>query len=116
MTTFFHRLAVLAVSTGLFACGGPALQNVPAPDPAIVAGLAAGVAGAATLADPDAAARNQEAKKPQKEQRPVKNNVVVPAAVFDRLDAKTPPAAAPTTQTAAPVETSGVRSPVPLKK
>ena len=109
MTTLRNRLAVLAVTLSagaLFACGGPVLQNVPAPDPAIVAGLAAGVAGAATLADPDAAGRRQEQKKPTREPRPVKNNVVVPPDVFDRLEN---PTTAPTTDTAAPAEAADLR-------
>jgi|SRR5688572_17788699 hypothetical protein len=100
------------------ACGGPALQNVPKPDPAIMAGVAAGVAGAATLADPDGAAKRQEQKKPVREKRPMKSGGTVPGDVFDRLDAKqngTAPAEQPE-PTAPPEETSEIRSPVPLKK
>jgi len=70
------------------ACGGgPALRNVPQPNSAVIAGAAAAVAGAATLADPDYAARNAaEANKPTTEKRPQKSRATVPADVFDRLD------------------------------
>jgi cytochrome c556 len=95
------------------ACGGPALQNVPKPDPAVVAGVAAGVAGAATLADPDGAAKRQEQKKPVKDKRPMKSGGTVPADVFDRLDAKkqgtAPVEQQPTETVAPPEETSRVR-------
>lgn len=117
--TLRTRLGVsLVVVAGFCGCGGPALQNVPKPDPAIVAGIAAGVAGAATLADPQGAAKHQEQKKPTKDKRPVKAGPTVPSDVFDRLDAKqngTATPAEPTEPVTAPAETSQIKSPVPLK-
>jgi hypothetical protein len=74
----------------LLACGGdPALKNVPRPNTAAVAGAAAGIAGAATLADP-----NYAAKRAQQEQNANNSHghdvkevtVTVPSAVLDRLD------------------------------
>lgn len=63
----------------------PVLANAPRPNPAAVAGVAAGAAAALTLADPDAATRGPEKKQdvPKKEIK-VKENV--PADVFDRMD------------------------------
>ncbi|MCB9559199.1 MAG: hypothetical protein H6709_24350 [Kofleriaceae bacterium] len=81
---------VLVGALGLIipACGGPpALQNVPRPNPAVVAGAAAAVAGAATLADPNGAAAKAESNQPTKEPRPVKVKDSVPPDVLDRLDA-----------------------------
>lgn len=115
MTSLARLVAPLLV---VAACGGPALQNVPKPDPAVVAGAAAAVAGAATLADPNGAAKRQENAKPQPSMRPKKSGGTVPGDVLDRLDAKeqgksTEP---DTTETTAPPdETSEVKSPVPLK-
>lgn len=102
-------LATLALTA---ACGPPALQNAPRPNPAVVAGAAAAVAGAATLANPDGAARKQEQKK-ETDRTPTGEPVTttVPADVLDRLDAakragpdrgKAP--AAPDDQDAAPAE------------
>jgi hypothetical protein len=64
----------------------PVLANAPRPNPAAVAGVAAGAAAALTLADPDAATRGPEKKQdvPKKEIQ-VKENV--PADVLDRMDA-----------------------------
>jgi hypothetical protein len=63
----------------------PVLANAPRPNPAAVAGVAAGAAAAITLADPDAASRGPEKKQdvPKKEIQ-VKENV--PADVLDRMD------------------------------
>ena len=69
------------------ACGGPALQNVPKPDPAPVAGVAAAAAAAMTLADPNAATRGKPEKSTSEpEKQPVEVKEHVPAAVLDRLD------------------------------
>ncbi len=65
------------------------LQNAPRLDPAVVAGAAAAIAGAATLAAPDAAARKAESKVPAAELRPIEAGPSVPADVLDRLDAIT---------------------------
>jgi hypothetical protein len=123
-----RQIGAAMVVAALGACGGPVLQNVPKPDPAIVAGLAAGAAGAATLANPDAAARIQEAKKPERDPRPVATKETVPSGVLDRLDEKQAkkPAdgadadAAPPTVTPAAMpaddEMSKVTSPIPLKR
>jgi hypothetical protein len=70
----------------LLACGGPILQNAPAPNPAHVAAAAAAVAGTMTLADPDAAARRQEQNRPEQEKRELDNNETVPLEVLDRID------------------------------
>jgi hypothetical protein len=113
-------LARVVVPVALVAaCGGPALQNVPKPDPSVVAGAAAAVAGAATLADPNGAAKRQEQKEPQKSLKPKKSGGTVPGDVLDRLDAKQQGKDAGTDETteptAPPDETSQVKSPVPLK-
>ena len=49
-----RSLANVVVAIVLGGCGGPALQNVPHPNSAMMAGAAAAVAGAITLADPSA--------------------------------------------------------------
>ncbi len=54
------RLTSLAWLVTLVGCGGPLLQNAPAPNPTHVAAAAAGAAAAMTLADPDAASRKPE--------------------------------------------------------
>jgi hypothetical protein len=74
----------------LGACGGdPVLRNVPQPNTAKMAGAAAAIAGAATLADPQGAARrNAEANKPDDDLKPQANGGSVPPDVFDRLDDK----------------------------
>ncbi|HTJ40985.1 MAG TPA: hypothetical protein VL463_02790 [Kofleriaceae bacterium] len=79
------RMVVLLV---LVSCGPPALNNLPRPDPNVVAAGAAAVAGAATLADPDGAAKHQEQKKDSEERKPrdVEVNQSVPSDVLDRLD------------------------------
>lgn len=63
----------------------PVLANAPRPNPAAVAGVAAGAAAALTLADPNAASRGPEKKQgvPLKE---VKVKEHVPADVLDRMD------------------------------
>jgi hypothetical protein len=69
------------------ACGGPALQNVPKPDPAPIAGAAAAAAAAMTLADPNAATRGKpEKSNAGQEKQPIEVKEHVPAAVLDRLD------------------------------
>lgn len=78
---------VLVFST-LCACGEPVLRNAPKPDPGVVAGAAAAVAGAATLADPKAAQANAESARPPNEKRPQKAGPSVPSDVLDRLDKK----------------------------
>jgi hypothetical protein len=83
----------------LSACGGgpdPILRNVPQPKTSAVAGAAAAIAGAATLAAPDSqAARVQEANKPDVSDKPMKPGPNVPADVLDRLDDAPPPEAEP---------------------
>jgi hypothetical protein len=83
------QIAAMMAIAALGACGGPpALQNAPRPNPAIVAGAAAAVAGAATLADPDGAARKQEEKRDgDAEKKAKKTREHVPSDVLDRLDA-----------------------------
>ena len=68
----------------------PALTNVPRPNPTYAAGAAAAVAGAATLASPDAAGKAAaEANRPDPSNKPKKSGGTVPAAVFDRLEVAT---------------------------
>ena len=70
----------------LGACGPPIARNVPQPNTAAAAGIAAGAAAAITLADPNGAAARLEQKKPTDEKRPQKVQSTVPADVLDRLD------------------------------
>lgn len=71
-------------------CGGdPVLRNAPRPNTAAVAGAAAGIAGAATLVDPNGqAARVEEAHRTEQQPREQKHGPSVPADVLDRLDEK----------------------------
>ncbi len=69
----------------LVGCGGPALQNVPAPNPAHVAAGAAAAAGAMTLADPDGAARKAE-KNETKANGEVQEVETSPSEVMGALD------------------------------
>jgi hypothetical protein len=89
----------------LAACGGgpdPILRNAPQPSTSAVAGAAAAIAGAATLAAPNAAAaRVQEANRPDDDDRPQRPGPNVPADVLDRLDeepAAPPPDPAPASE------------------
>lgn len=78
----------------LAGCGGgpdPILRGVPQPNKAAMAGAAAAIAGAATLASPHDAAKRQEANKHPPEKKPIEVKQTVPADVFDRLDAKQQP-------------------------
>ena len=73
------------------ACGAPVARNVPAPNKAAAAGIAAGAAAALTLADPQAAAaRAESAKQNDEEPKPQNVKTTVPADVLDRLDAQPP--------------------------
>ena len=75
-------------------CGGgpdPILKNVPQPNTASMAGAAAAIAGAATLASPDSAAKKAESNKAPDEPRPVEVEESVPSDVFDRVEDKTEP-------------------------
>lgn len=103
------------VVAALGACGGPpALQNAPRPNPAVVAGAAAAVAGAATLANPDAAARKQELKKDSdREPQAQKGGEHVPADVLDRLDAAKTQPAEPAPPAPAPRAERGEETPLP---
>jgi hypothetical protein len=88
----------------LAACGGgpdPILRNVPAPNKAAVAGAAAAIAGAATLASPADAAKRQEKNKTPDEKKPIKVEETVPSDVLDRLDANQKPETGPVTEPAA---------------
>lgn len=81
-------LVVLALSIG---CGArePILANAPRPDPAVVAGAAAAVAGAATLADPKGAADRQAEKNVDtREAKGKPSGPSVPKDVLDRADAQ----------------------------
>ena len=97
----------------LAACGGsqqPVLANAPHPDPAAVAGVAAGAAAAMTLADPDAATRGKPEKAaPTAEKQPVEVKEQVPSSVLDHLDNKNNPAQ----PTATPATTPKRKGPLP---
>lgn len=71
---------------GLTACGStPILHGLPRPDPAVVAGIATAAATAATIADPQAAARIREQGKV--EAPPASGGrEIVPPDVLERLD------------------------------
>jgi hypothetical protein len=86
-----RRLALILLT--LSACGGaPVAANVPTPNKAAAAGVAAGAAAALTLADPNAAAKSAEAQKTDnKEGKPQKSGGTVPADVLDRLDEQQKP-------------------------
>lgn len=77
----------LLATVVLVGCGGPVLRNAPRPNPNVVAASAAAIAGAATLADPDAAARRQEAKREgDVGKKPQEVNDHVPSSLLDTLD------------------------------
>lgn len=78
------------VASLMSACGGPVLQNVPAPNKAVVAGAAAATAAAVTLADPDFAAANANREREafaREPREPDGSKESAPADVLDRLDA-----------------------------
>jgi hypothetical protein len=82
-----RRGLTMAGLLALGACGGPpVLSHVPRPDPAVVAAAAAALAGAATLADPQAAHRIAEHEPDPAERRPA-HREDMPSDVLDRLDA-----------------------------
>jgi hypothetical protein len=77
----------LWILIALCACGEPILRNAPKPDPGAVAGMAAAAATAATLADPQAAAKRQEDKdRPEPNNHGVVVKETVPSDVLDRAD------------------------------
>jgi hypothetical protein len=78
----------VVVLTLCAACGPPIARNIPQPNKAAAAGIAAGAAAALTLADPNAAAKKQEEKKTEAELREQNVETTVPADVLDRLDAQ----------------------------
>lgn len=74
------------VALSCAACGGgPALGNLPRPNTAVVAGTAAAIAGAATLANPDSAGKKPEAPSWGTEKHTVTTERM-PGDVLDRLD------------------------------
>ena len=82
-------LAIAWLSGGAFAagCGGPPLlHNSPRPDPAVVAAAAAAVAGAATLADPQGAARRNERERGDTRDPRAVPAAQMPGDVLDRID------------------------------
>lgn len=85
------------IITLVVGCGAPVARNLPAPNKAAAAGVAAGAAAALTLADPKAAAQTAESAKVSDEKKPQKSGGTVPPDVFDRLDAQkaNAPGAAP---------------------
>jgi hypothetical protein len=81
------RLVCLALFLAVWAAcgGGPVLGNLPRPDPAVVAGAAAIAAGAATLANPNAAGKKPENENAAQHSKPVRSERM-PSDVLDRLD------------------------------
>jgi hypothetical protein len=84
------RSSMTAVSLALVlsasSCGnGPALRNVPRPNPAVAAGVAAAAAALATAIDPDGAAKKPERDDPAAAET-TGRAAPVPADVLDRLD------------------------------
>ncbi|HUS27815.1 MAG TPA: hypothetical protein VMZ53_04885 [Kofleriaceae bacterium] len=79
-------IALLLIAGCGAAPNQPVLANAPRPNPAAVAGVAAGAAAAITLADPDAATRGPEKKKESTDMKGQKVKENVPAAVLDRAD------------------------------
>jgi hypothetical protein len=79
-----YLIAMLLAGCG----GGPMLRNAPRVNPSYVAGGAAAVAGALTLADPDAAAARAEEDSWGCVPIPPPKNVsrIVPESAFDELD------------------------------
>lgn len=82
------REHLLAALVALGACGGPALQNAPHPNTAMMAGGFAAAAAAVTLASPHDAAKRAEGDKVTPDTKPQTVKQQVPAGVFDRLDAQ----------------------------
>ncbi len=80
------RGTLLALVLAVAACGGPALQNLPHPNNAAMAGGFAAAAAAVTLASPTDAAKKAESNKVSPDAKPQKVKEQVPAGVFDRLD------------------------------
>jgi len=81
-----RSLALMLVASFAAACGGgPILQNAPRPDQGVLAAIAAGAAGAATIANPAAAGRPKE-KENVAAKKTVKTTSM-PSDVLDRLDA-----------------------------
>ena len=100
-TTVFAALVLVA------ACGAPVARNVPTPNKAAAAGIAAGAAAAITLADPKAAAAVAESSKEPDEKKPNRSGGTVPADVLDRLDQKQTPAPEPSGPPGASVPPGG---------
>ncbi len=80
--TIMRAALVLLLS---IACGGPALQNVPHPNNAAMAGGFAAAAAAITLASPDAATKKPE-KNVYDDRTGVQVKENVPSDVLDRAD------------------------------
>jgi hypothetical protein len=71
----------------LAGCGGsPVLSGLPRPNKTAAAGIAVGAAAAATIADPQGAARLKEAGKQPNEKRPIEVQETIPQDVFDKMD------------------------------
>jgi hypothetical protein len=80
------RGALAFASLLAVACGGqPIGSKLPRPNTAVVAGTAAAIAGAATLANPNSAGRKPEAPSTGVERRTVATEPM-PADVLDRLE------------------------------
>ncbi len=104
------RWATALLLASLTACGGaPLLHGLPRPNTTAVAGIAAAVATAATVANPAAAGRLQEQGKTPEREHEDGQREMVPVEVLDRIDqeeaqegAASAPASAPAARPAAP--------------
>ena len=94
----------------------PFLANAPHPDNAAVAGVAAGAAAAAVLADPNAQTRGKPEKPADTtEKQPIEVKESVPSDVLDRADhAQTEPAKTDAPKPAAAPKRKGPPPKIPL--
>ncbi|HEY4242968.1 MAG TPA: hypothetical protein VGM88_24300 [Kofleriaceae bacterium] len=112
-----RAILFLMLASCIGSAGDPMLRGAPRPSTGGMAAAAAGIAGAATLAAPDAAARNNAETRKAYDRQNVKGVTVketVPGDVLDRADAQKQQAAAPVAAPAAPVA-NGSAAPAPGK-
>jgi hypothetical protein len=87
------RKSFAAVLLAVACSGPPLLHGAPRPNPAVAAGIATAAAAAATIADPQGAARLQEMGKPPQREPDEGPRETAPPDVLERLD-RAPAAAA----------------------
>ena len=81
---------IIALFLTACASSRPLLEKVPQPNPTVAAGIAVGLAAAATLADPQGGARQKEAGRIEREPRVSGDRERIPDDVFDRLEQADP--------------------------